>query len=290
MLVCFLFERSSKTRASISNSIFDTIGAGCKSPTNLELFTKTQHNGVFCPNMTVDEVAPNKPVRRFGTEITVVLALSLGASAIYSILSLVESLTAPKGLAGAVQELNSSASPREWLDFSYQLVGLVLGFAPVALVLYLLWTVSTDGDAGQVSPKNCWFRLQIIARASGFKPSIQVARLFKRIRFSRGNRYAWARVVFWRAGIGASRSGGAERSAQLLVGSACSAAVCGSSRFSKKEFIMIGYLFNRFDSMRWAAAKQIWFSAVIRGAYRLYQDSRRFRRQLGYGLSFWLAL
>ncbi|MEI6591508.1 MAG: CPBP family intramembrane glutamate endopeptidase, partial [Actinomycetes bacterium] len=98
--------------------------------------------------MTSFEPAPQRQKSRFGVEVVIVFALSLGASAVYSVLSLAASLTAPKGLAGAVQRLNPSASPREWLDFCYQFVGITLAMAPVALVVYLVWR---SGEAAPFS-------------------------------------------------------------------------------------------------------------------------------------------
>ena len=71
-------------------------------------------------------------------EIAIVLALSLGASAVYSILSLISKLTAEAGLAGSTVKLNQSAAPNPWLDLAYQLAFVFLGLAPVALVAYLL--------------------------------------------------------------------------------------------------------------------------------------------------------
>ena len=77
--------------------------------------------------------------RRIQIELGIVFALSLGASAIYSVVSLLAKLTAPEGLANQTATINRQLSEREWLDLSYQLLGIVFGLAPVALVLFLLW-------------------------------------------------------------------------------------------------------------------------------------------------------
>jgi hypothetical protein len=76
---------------------------------------------------------------RIKLELAIVLALSLGASAIYSLISIVARLTDETSLAQQTATINRQLSDRQWLDFSYQFLGIALGLAPVALVLYFLW-------------------------------------------------------------------------------------------------------------------------------------------------------
>ncbi|MEN9343063.1 MAG: hypothetical protein RIR24_650, partial [Actinomycetota bacterium] len=71
-------------------------------------------------------------------EIAIVLLLSLGTSAIYSLLRFAEALLSRKGLGGTRTELNPSQARAEFFDFSYQLLGLLFAVAPAILVLYLL--------------------------------------------------------------------------------------------------------------------------------------------------------
>ena len=84
--------------------------------------------------------------RKIWLEIGIVFSLSLGASAVYSIVSLISSLTSAAGIAGSTQNLNPSLAPIEWLDFTYQFLGIAFGFAPIALALYLL---SSDSNVPQ---------------------------------------------------------------------------------------------------------------------------------------------
>ena len=68
-----------------------------------------------------------------------VLGVSLGQSAVYSVLRIIERLTRPEPLAQQTSTLNASATPdRPWLDLTYQLVGIGFGLMPVLLALYLL--------------------------------------------------------------------------------------------------------------------------------------------------------
>jgi membrane protease YdiL (CAAX protease family) len=76
--------------------------------------------------------------RRLRLEVLIVLGLSLGASAVYSIVSIVARVTDERPLAEQSAALNPSRSTREWLDFTYQFLDVFFGLFVVALALYLL--------------------------------------------------------------------------------------------------------------------------------------------------------
>ena len=213
-----------------------------------------------------------EPRNRFGVELVIVLALSLGASAVYSILSLLASLTAPKGLSGAVEHINPSASPREWLDFSYQFVGIIFGLAPVALVVYLVWqshSKRTFETLGFRTP----LRLRDFAGGFGLAAAIGIPGL---------GLYFGARALGLAAQVVPSDLPGYWWAVPMLLLAAARAALL-------EEFIMVGYLFNRFEAMGWSAQRQVWVSAIIRGAYHLYQGFGGFVGNLVMGLAFgWL--
>src|ERR1700761_6171439 len=72
-------------------------------------------------------------------EIVAVLLVSLGASALYALLSFIGSLTAKQALSKQTATLNGSLAPgRPLLDLFMQLLNITLATAPVLLVLYLL--------------------------------------------------------------------------------------------------------------------------------------------------------
>jgi hypothetical protein len=72
-------------------------------------------------------------------EIVAVLAVSLGASALYALLSFIGSLTAKQSLSHQTATLNGSLAPgRPLLDLFSQLLSITLSLAPVFLVFYLL--------------------------------------------------------------------------------------------------------------------------------------------------------
>src|SRR5438045_8959784 len=72
-------------------------------------------------------------------EIVAVLAVSLGASALYALLSFIGSLTAKQSLSHQTATLNGSLAPgRPLLDLFSQLLNITLSLAPALLVFYLL--------------------------------------------------------------------------------------------------------------------------------------------------------
>jgi membrane protease YdiL (CAAX protease family) len=76
--------------------------------------------------------------------------VSLGASAIYSLLSLLRKLTSEQGLAGSTATINRPLAEVEWLDFISQLASITLSLVPVVLALYFL---RLDGISIGLIPK-----------------------------------------------------------------------------------------------------------------------------------------
>ena len=70
--------------------------------------------------------------KKLGWELVIVLALSLGASACYSLVSFLGLITSTRGIAGSSTTINQTLSQREWLDLTYQLLGLAGRAPPVA--------------------------------------------------------------------------------------------------------------------------------------------------------------
>jgi hypothetical protein len=76
---------------------------------------------------------------RLVSEIIIVLGLSIGMSALYSVVNIAVRLSREQGLSTQTATLNRSASELEWADFLYQTLGIVSSLVPVALVVFLLW-------------------------------------------------------------------------------------------------------------------------------------------------------
>ncbi|MCY7325452.1 MAG: CPBP family intramembrane metalloprotease domain-containing protein, partial [Microbacteriaceae bacterium] len=87
--------------------------------------------------------------RRLVAEILIVLGLSLGASAVYSVVAIVNSATKPKPIVDQSTALNPSLSARPTFDLIYQFFAIFFDLVPVVLVVFLLWR-STRPDLGDL--------------------------------------------------------------------------------------------------------------------------------------------
>ena len=77
--------------------------------------------------------------RTIGTEVLLVLGVSLGYSAVYAAVDIIGKLSASKALSSQTTTLNpSQASGRPGLDLAFQLVGIFFGAVPALLALHLL--------------------------------------------------------------------------------------------------------------------------------------------------------
>src|SRR5690606_32148318 len=76
---------------------------------------------------------------RLSLEVIIVLALSLGASAVYALVRILERVTRETALAEQTATINQSLSVRPGFDLTFQLLSFIFGLAPVALVLWLIW-------------------------------------------------------------------------------------------------------------------------------------------------------
>ena len=208
---------------------------------------------------------------RLGVEIIIVLGISLGQSAIYSILRIIERMTRAVSLAQQTSTLNASATPdRPWLDLSYQLIGILFGLVPVLLGLYLLNL--TNRPAGRVigfdltRPGLDLRAGTVIALGIGI-PGLGL--------------YLGARALGLNTQVQASGLADNWWTIPVLILSALQNSLV-------EEVIMIGYLFTRFTQLGWRWPMIILVSAVIRGSYHLYQGFGGFVGNLIMGVIFGL--
>lgn len=201
-------------------------------------------------------------------ELAIVFALSLGASAIYSVVSLIAKLLAPTGLAGQVTKINGSMARAEWLDLTYQLLSVTLGLAPVALALYFIWQTSKNpfNSIGLTLFKPTFWASRGIALAAvigvpglGLYIGARLLGLSSKIVPAELPDYWWAVPVLLLAAVKAA-----------LV----------------EEILVVGYLFDRLSKLGVSEKTQVLISAVIRGSYHLYQGFAGFVGNLVMGLVF----
>jgi membrane protease YdiL (CAAX protease family) len=217
----------------------------------------------------VTEPAVQRGLRR---ETVLVLGVSLGSSAVYAVLSIIEKLTRPVPLSQQTTAMNQSATPgRPWLDLAYQLAGIVLPLVAVALALYLLNHIhrpAVDVRAGHFvgldrrEPARDLFRGLGLAAVIGI-PGLGFYFLAKAIGINTQVSAANLEAVWW--------------SAPVLVLAAIENALL-------EEVIMVGYLFTRWRQTGWSWPLVIGLSAVIRGSYHLYQGFGGFAGNIVMGL------
>ncbi len=186
-------------------------------------------------------------------EIVLVLAASLGTSAIYSLLRLAQLMLAPDGIGGSKTELNPSLASAEFFTISFELVGIAYSLAPAAIALYLLRRENEKafGEVG-IWPINWRFDL---SRGLALAAVIGIPGLAL---------YAAGRLTNLASKIVPSELDGYWWMAGMLLLSALRAAL-------QEEVIMVAYLYKRFEQLGLSFRSQQLISAGMRGLYHAYQ-------------------
>lgn len=227
--------------------------------------------------MSTQTVAVPEGRRRISVEIWVVLLLSLGQSAIYSVLSIWDKLTREVALNQQTTSMNTSRTPdRPWLDLAYQVAGTILPLMPVALVLFLLW-VHLRPDGGPFGSMGFDFRRpgRDLAQGLGIFAVIGVAGLAF---------YLFAVAIGINTNVSPANLTAAWWTVPILVGRAFMNGIL-------EEVVMIGYLFTRWAQRGGSMWAIVVISALVRGGYHLYQGFGGFLGNLVMGLVFgWLYL
>ena len=220
------------------------------------------------PVLTTDGVVSR---RRLWAEVLIVLGLSLGASAAYSIVNLVDLLTRPTAISQQTATLNASQSSRPTFDLIYQLMGIFFALVPVALVCFLLWRV-TRPHLG---------RLGIDFTRPG-RDSLQGLVLAVIIGGGGIGVYLGGRALGITVNVVPTALDTYWWTVPVLILSAVRAAL-------QEEMIVIGYLFARLREIGWNKWWIIVGTSVLRGSYHLYQGVGAFFGNFLMGMLFgWL--
>lgn len=215
--------------------------------------------------------APALSCRRIAAEVLIVLGLSLGLSAVYSVVNLINLLTRETPLSQQTATLNQSLSSREIFDLIYQLLAIFFDLVPVALVAYLLWQ-STGPHLGRLG-----VRFDRPARDAGWGLVLALCVGIPGLAF-----YFLARALGLAVNVVPTGLDDYWWTIPVLLLSALRAAVV-------EEFIAVGYLFARFADLGWGRWRVIVTSALIRGSYHLYQGPGAFIANTAMGVLFgWL--
>ncbi|MFC6019282.1 CPBP family intramembrane glutamic endopeptidase [Plantactinospora solaniradicis] len=237
--------------------------------------------------MTVDLARPLSR-RVLGTEVLLVLGLSLGQSAVYSAVTIIARLTADRPLSQQTATLNASQSARPWLDLTYQLLGIFFALVPVLLAVHLLnrdrlldrdGMLNRDGLVDQGRGGARW-----ALGLDGRRP---------------GRDLAWGAALA--AAIGLPGLGLFWVAAHLGVNATVVPAnlpdlwwavpvlvLSAAQNAILEEVVVVGYLMTRLREMSWRIGAVIAASALLRGSYHLYQGFGAFLGNAVMGVVFGL--
>jgi membrane protease YdiL (CAAX protease family) len=218
--------------------------------------------------------------RRLRIEVWIVLGLSLGQSAVYSVVQLLDKMTrAP--LAEGTSTLNRSQSTREYFDLTYQLLDIVFALVPVLLVIYFL-TDQRQSSTGSGLPGGSAFRKLGFDFARPRRDLLQGLGLAAVIGIPSLGLYAAGRALGITTAIIPSALDAYWWTVPVLILSAVRHAVV-------EEVIVVGYLLDRFGKFGWSTPLAIFASAMLRGSYHLYQGFGPFIGNAVMGVVFaWL--
>ena len=200
-------------------------------------------------------------------EILAVFAVSLGASALNAVLSLIRSLLTARSLGKQVALLVGSFAPNHWLDLVFQLASIAETLAPVLLVLYLL---TRSGESPSAIGLDASQPARDLARGAALAAVIGGAGLgLYLVAFRLGASLnvvpEQLPAVWWRVPV-------------LLLDSVQNGLL--------EEILVVGYLLHRLDQLGWRPAWGIAASALLRGTYHLYQGLGGFVGNAAMGVIF----
>jgi len=227
-----------------------------------------RQTGAARASFPLEQPVPPSERARLWWEVAIVLGLSLGQSAVYSIFTIVQRLSAPTPLKDQSAQVNPSQAPTPWVDFTYQLLDVVFSLMAVALVIYLLWRPAQSG-----------FRRIGLDWSRPLRDLGAGALLFLVIGVPGLAFYALSRAVGITVAVDTWPDPSYWWTAPLLVLTAVRAAL-------QEEVIMVGYLFARLKQLGWNSWWIIVASALVRGSYHLYQGIGPFFGNAAMGILF----
>lgn len=222
------------------------------------------------PDTPVPGGTPDLAKSLLWLEIAIVLLLSLGRSAIYSVVNFVAALTAPGPLSAQGANLNNTLAPdRPWLDLVYQLLRIGFGFVPFVLAAYLL--VRSGSNLKEVwSRGGGWASWRDLGRGSWLALGVgSTGVAFYLATYALGTNLT----------VVAQSLPGQWWQGPVLVLAAVEAAVV-------EEFIVLGFVIVRLRQIGFGDSAAIGLAALLRGTYHLYQGLGGFVGNVAMGLLF----
>ena len=207
------------------------------------------------------------PRRYLGWEVVAVFGVSLGASAVNALLSLIGSLLARQALSSQEALLVGPLAANQTFDLVLQLVSIAEAVMPVVLVLYLM---ARSGEPPSVigldtrEPVRDTVRGAVLAAVVGGAGRGLFIAAFN-AGFSLHLVPESLPAVWWRIPV--------------LILSAVHNGLL-------EEVLVIGYLLRRLGQLGWGPWQAIFAAAVLRGCYHLYQGFGAFLGNAVMGVIF----
>ncbi len=190
---------------------------------------------------------------RLWWEIGIVLAVTVGQSALYSLLSLVRASLRTTPIGQQQTQLNPNRDAEILWNVLYQFLGIVFALALVALVVYLMW------EPGQNALRR--IGLDFTRFGGDLGRGILLAAV---IGIPGLGLYAVSRLLGLNVAVVASPLDAAWWTVPLLLLAAVRAGLT-------EEVIFVAYLFDRLRRLGWSWWAIIVSTAALRGAYHAYQ-------------------
>lgn len=191
--------------------------------------------------------------RRLRWEIAIVLALSVGRSAYFSVLSLAQALSRDVGLGDQSTALNPGAATVDPWSVVSQVSSHLFNLAPVALVIYLLW------EPGRSAFRRIGLDFRLFGRDVGAGILLVLVIGIPGLAL-----YAIGRLLGLTVHVEAAPLDSGWTAVMLLLFAALRAGLI-------EEVVFIGYLFDRLRRLGWSVWPIILATAALRGAYHAYQ-------------------
>lgn len=208
------------------------------------------------------------PSARLWWEIALVLALSVGRSALYSVLSLVQALTREQSLGEQSTSLNPGANAQDFWDVLYQFLGQFFALAPIALAVYFLW------EPGRSAFRRIGLDFRHFGRNLGGGVLLVAV-----IGIPGLGLYAAGRAMGITVQVDASPLDPSWWTIPLLLLAAVRAGLT-------EEIVFIGYLFDGLRRLGWSTWTIILSTAALRGAYHAYQGFGAIVGNIAMGIVF----
>ncbi|MEN9751204.1 MAG: hypothetical protein RLZZ600_251 [Actinomycetota bacterium] len=209
--------------------------------------------------------------RRSILEIWLVLGLSLGASAVYSIVAVVHRVLADESIKNQSAVINEPLAVESVFDLIYQLLGIITALVPVALALYLLWQPGTNPF------RRIGLDFTRFGRDTGLGLGLAALIGIPGIGF-----YLLGNAIGITVKIVPTALGTYWWTVPVLILVAARAAL-------QEEVIVVGFLFTKLRELGWKPWLIIGTSAVLRGSYHLYQGFGPFVGNAVMGVIFGMA-